>query len=159
MKKIYLVIGAVFTVGVLVTAVSLLLTGPHMDEQPDFKTFDAVPRPPAFGAVSLEGAPAAGAGGAARPAGPEALQRGRTDYHYYCVFCHGERGKGDGPVGESYVPRPADLSVVSWGDAGLPDMAARMLTGPGHSPVLERVVPPSEVPYLAVYVRTLSSSK
>ena len=28
-----------------------------------------------------------------------------------------------------------------------------MLTGPGHQPVLERVVPPEHRPYLVLYVR------
>lgn len=27
-----------------------------------------------------------------------------------CAMCHGDRGHGDGPVGESYIPRPPDLT-------------------------------------------------
>ena len=36
---------------------------------------------------------------------------GKTTYQTYCVSCHGEAGKGDGPVGAALNPRPRDFSV------------------------------------------------
>lgn len=37
------------------------------------------------------------------------IQRGRLKYNTYCATCHGDMGKGDGLVGQKYVP-PTDLS-------------------------------------------------
>lgn len=39
----------------------------------------------------------------------DAVAGGRTLYRERCLACHGERGRGDGPVGTPLVPRPADL--------------------------------------------------
>ncbi|MBW2398822.1 MAG: cytochrome c [Deltaproteobacteria bacterium] len=47
-------------------------------------------------------APAAFAGDAAA---------GKTVYTTNCVACHGETGKGDGPVGIAIQPPPRDFSV------------------------------------------------
>jgi mono/diheme cytochrome c family protein len=35
---------------------------------------------------------------------------GKTSYTAYCFACHGETGKGDGPVGVALQPPPRDLS-------------------------------------------------
>ncbi|HET6992696.1 MAG TPA: c-type cytochrome [Bacteroidia bacterium] len=37
---------------------------------------------------------------------------GKKLYTTYCVVCHGEKGKGDGPAGISLMPRPADHSSM-----------------------------------------------
>ena len=41
---------------------------------------------------------------------PPALARGETIYRASCSSCHGDRGFGDGPVGQALVPRPASLA-------------------------------------------------
>ena len=84
------------------------------------------------------------------------LARARVYYTYYCVFCHGDGGAGDGPVGQSYIPRPADLrsgKIAAYRDG---ELLRFMLTGVGHGPVLERVVPPEHRWYLVLLVRALS---
>lgn len=47
------------------------------------------------------------------PAAPDAdsLARGEALYETHCLTCHGDGGGGDGPVGEKYVPPPADLTL------------------------------------------------
>lgn len=45
---------------------------------------------------------------------PETLQRGGELYKRYCLLCHGEKGKGDGPVSRMHAQRtsepPRDLT-------------------------------------------------
>jgi mono/diheme cytochrome c family protein len=44
------------------------------------------------------------------PPNSESVTAGQALFSTYCVPCHGERGKGDGPLGVVLNPRPADLS-------------------------------------------------
>lgn len=44
------------------------------------------------------------------PANVESIEIGRALYQANCLPCHGPSGKGDGPVGVTLNPRPADLS-------------------------------------------------
>jgi len=45
------------------------------------------------------------------PATPESISRGKNFYQINCLVCHGETGKGDGPVGQEFVdPTPVDLN-------------------------------------------------
>jgi copper transport protein len=47
------------------------------------------------------------------PIQPDAasIDAGHALYAQYCVSCHGTEGKGDGPVGMTLNPRPADLTI------------------------------------------------
>ena len=45
------------------------------------------------------------------PANNESITAGTELYTTYCAPCHGITGKGDGPVGVTLNPRPADLTV------------------------------------------------
>ncbi|MBI3242770.1 MAG: copper resistance protein CopC [Chloroflexi bacterium] len=44
-------------------------------------------------------------------ANADSVAEGKGYYTTLCVPCHGETGKGDGPVGLTLNPRPADLSL------------------------------------------------
>lgn len=44
------------------------------------------------------------------PPNAESIKAGQAVYEVHCVPCHGETGKGDGPLGVVLNPRPADLS-------------------------------------------------
>ena len=104
---------------------------------------------------------AAKAGDLKNPLLPSAvnLAAGTVYYHYYCVFCHGEKGDGNGPVGNSYTPRPADLRsrrIAGYSDGQL---LRAMLTGLGHEPVLGRVVAPGHRWQLALFVRSLQQAR
>ncbi len=45
------------------------------------------------------------------PKSPESLARGREMYVLHCLVCHGEQGRGDGPVGQKFVPQPMELNL------------------------------------------------
>lgn len=143
----------------------ILVRGPRMTVQHHVREFQMVLPGPAQGSVSVksvaEPAPTEDeAKGMRGPAAtPALLAQGRVYYGYYCLFCHGAAGAGDGPVGDSYVPRPADLRRPSVGAHPDGELLRRMLKGTGHEPVLERVVPQRHRWPLVAYLRSLNSSR
>lgn len=44
-------------------------------------------------------------------------EEARTIYTQRCGSCHGEQGKGDGPVSAALNPAPRDLSLPEWQDS------------------------------------------
>jgi mono/diheme cytochrome c family protein len=57
--------------------------------------------------------PGAPTNGQANPIPPnsQSIAAGQTLFKTNCVPCHGTSGKGDGPVGLTLNPRPADLTL------------------------------------------------
>ena len=47
------------------------------------------------------------------PRTPETVNRGATVYEQNCASCHGKTGAGDGPVGRTLAPAPANLARLS----------------------------------------------
>jgi mono/diheme cytochrome c family protein len=138
----------------------LFFKEPHMRNQPMIKTFQAsLPALPE-GIVRVDPPPALSAmpDSTKNPLRPlqANLDRGKEYYGYYCAFCHGKNGGGNGPVGESYVPAPGDLRKPGIGSYSDNRLYRAMLTGAGHEPVLERVIPPEHRWYLVLYVRSLN---
>ena len=84
------------------------------------------------------------------------IARGRVYYTYYCIQCHGGRGDGTGPVGESLFPPPADLRSPRAQARSDDQLLRAMLTGPSHEPVLEYTVLPEHRWWLVLYVRALA---
>ena len=148
---------------VMVSAAAyLMMTGPRMYEQAHVREFQAAMPPAPAGSVPTTDwpPPLVSAAEAAHLESPLAwtpanAARGQAYYSYYCVFCHGESGAGDGPVGESYVPRPADLRTAKIAGYSDGELLRASLLGTGHEPVLERVVRAEHRWYLVAYVRQL----
>lgn len=140
----------------------VLYEGPRMRSQHHIREFQMnLPSVPAGTqpALPVDRLPTpAEAARLANPLPPTAdnLARARVYYTYYCVFCHGDSGAGDGPVGQSYIPRPADLRSPHTASLSDGEVLRAMLTGVGHEPVLQRVVPPEHRWYLALLVRSLA---
>lgn len=160
MKKLILALIALSLLGVAGLYAFVLLNGPRMRVQPHIRAFQIVLPPVPPGTVTTDWPdPAASPKPAARvvnlPADKAGLQRGRVYYHYYCVFCHGEKGDGHGPVGESYLPVPADLRSAKIKGYDDRQLLRAMLTGIGHEPVLTRVVDPQHHEYLLLFVRSM----
>ena len=138
----------------------LLFTGPHMEHQPKIGPYQAAFPPPPKGSVPLKNPvptmpttrEAQDLVSVVQPTAKN-ISAGGVYYGYYCVFCHGAAGDGRGPVGESLVPSPADLRSPRVQALSDGQLFRAMLTGPGHQPVLQRVVPEASRPYLVLYVR------
>ena len=166
-KRIMLFVypAVVFSLAGMAAVIVLLLTGPRMEVQPHLASYKPVSSAPAAQSIPIAGAtlwpqtefPQT-------PVETPSAAQGRIYYTYYCEFCHGPQGEGNGPVGASYVPRPADLRALDvsvWSDSAL---VRAMLRGDGHSlilngterPILERIVPPAHRPSLVLYVRSIS---
>ena len=62
---------------------------------------------------------------------------GATLFRSYCASCHGEDGKGGGPVADSLRMKPADLSLLKQRNRGeFPSFRVRrMLDGSDDLPV------------------------
>jgi mono/diheme cytochrome c family protein len=86
---------------------------------------------------------------------PIVLQQGQQLFTDNCAFCHGDRGKGDGPVGEVFLPRPANLTsrrVRSLTDG---DIYERITNGFSTMPTFRKHLEPSARWRIVAYVREL----
>jgi mono/diheme cytochrome c family protein len=42
----------------------------------------------------------------------DSLAQGEFFYQTYCLLCHGQEGRGDGPVGKKFIPPPMNLTLA-----------------------------------------------
>lgn len=84
------------------------------------------------------------------------LLRGKDLFDIFCVPCHGQDGKGDGPVGKKYVPAPADLRAGS-PVMGLTDgqLFVILSSGLGGMPAFRADLSPKERWQVVSFLRTL----
>lgn len=61
---------------------------------------------------------AAPASGGAGEENAERLARGEISYRVFCSNCHGESGRGDGPVADVLTVAPTDLTRIPADEAG-----------------------------------------
>jgi len=47
------------------------------------------------------------------------LNHGRAEFELNCIPCHGEEGRGDGPMEKVLLVKPADLTVIAKENAGV----------------------------------------
>jgi mono/diheme cytochrome c family protein len=135
-------------------------------------------------ALLLAGCDGAGSLGEAPPADPGTrAMLGREWFGRHCVSCHGESARGDGPLAEALVTRPADLTAIAARRGGRfdPDETAAYIDGrmrvlahgPSEMPVWGRMVPdrfgregveepllqPGVVALLVEYLRSIQSEQ
>jgi hypothetical protein len=144
---------------------TIMFQGPRMQVQPHIRAYQQTMPLPPKGIVPVERdryeVPSASQARGMKNQLPDTLtirRRGKVYYNYYCVFCHGENGQGDGPVGYGYMPVPADLhapKVLGMSDG---DLMRAMLLGIGHEPVLPRIVSPEHRWYLVSYIRMVGKT-
>ncbi len=151
MKKKFVILLGGLAAALMITVVGLLFTGPKMRNQRSLVSYEAVLDLPPNDVVPFEGEKKTSLPANAIIINASSLARGKVYYNYYCVFCHGEDGKGNGPVGESYFPKPADLTknVKQYDSVQLYNAA---FTGI-HSPVIESIVSTEHKRYILVYLK------
>ncbi|MFA6147589.1 MAG: cytochrome c [bacterium] len=95
----------------------------NMYDNPAFRPQEEPVRLPPAGSVptkGLEHTPMPGTPEAAALDNPSkvtefSLLEGKELFGIYCTPCHGESGKGNGPVAKKFVPTPADISGTGHG--------------------------------------------
>jgi mono/diheme cytochrome c family protein len=166
MKKIAAGIVLMVAAVIAVVALYLMFSGPRMRVQP--KIVSQQVRMPAMPQgivpVSFESSPIPSPQAAAQLRNPlpdtdHTRQTGRVYYGYYCAFCHGQTGRGDGPVGDSYTPVPTDLALPRVQTLSDGALYRAMLTGIGHEPVLDYVIEPKARWHIVSYMRYLQSER
>ena len=86
-------------------------------------------------------------------------KKGKQVYQQYCQVCHGPQGKGDGPVGMSLKPPPANLAgemVKNKPDSELLNVIRKGKTGTAM-PAWEKDLSEQQISDVVAYVRTLSN--
>ena len=85
------------------------------------------------------------------------VERGRVAYSYYCIQCHGPRMDGEGTVGQSFMPLPADLTsdrVLSKSDGVL---YAEVRLGFARHPRLFSTISAEDTWAVIIYMRSRRS--
>ena len=152
MSKKALVIVVVFGVAFMITIVILVLTGPHMKNQASLHAFDAEMQTPPDYIVFFDHDQFDTSKLVLPKPTATNLEKGEIYYSYYCLFCHGESGDGNGPVGQSYLPKPSDLNTNEVKHYTPAELYSACFTGTGHSPVLERVIPQQQRKFILAYI-------
>lgn len=149
---------------VAVVVLIVMFSGPRMRRQPKYTAFEASFKPLPQGVVPVEkiyaGIPSQTQAQSMRnPLTPVIanINAGKVCYEYYCTFCHGSDGRGNGPAGESYMPAPSDLTNKRTAALSDGQLYRRMLIGAGHEPVLEYTILPEHRWYVITYLRYLQS--
>lgn len=134
----------------------------NMWDNPAFKPQEEPVRLPPKDSIPTKGIervpPLAEASRLANPLKPSEgeLLQGKELFRVFCAPCHGESGRGDGPVGKKYVPTPADLRAssplmkVSDGQ-----LFVIVSSGLGGMPAFRADLQPGERWRIVAYLRTL----
>jgi len=48
----------------------------------------------------------------------QVIAEGKSDFEWHCSACHGEKGKGDGPMAKMLIKPPADLTAIAKANGG-----------------------------------------
>ena len=89
----------------------------------------------------------------------ESAERGRIAYGYFCVQCHGVKLDGQGTVGQSFAPLPADLtspSIISSSDG---ELYAKVRLGFKRHPNLFPTIPEDDTWAVLIYMRSQAGRK
>lgn len=89
------------------------------------------------------------------------IRRGKVVYDDNCQMCHGDAGKGDGPMADTLTKPPGDLSAEKLHTLTDGELFWRISTGDEVMPSFETEKPLTEQQRWDVinYIRTLANTK
>jgi mono/diheme cytochrome c family protein len=139
--------------------------GGRMSNQASVQAFEESHDPAPEGAVPLDGGEdalrSAPEGTLVNPEGASetSLKRGRELYRIACSQCHGKNHDGEGTVGRSFQPLPADLASARIGGLGDDKLFRIISYGSGRCPPLFATLERRDRWHLVNYVHSLSAKK
>lgn len=136
--------------------------GPRMDREPSIKAYHQEVPPMPQGTVPTTGTLEAKTLEQSKlaknplPSSPRNLALGQKYYGNYCVFCHGGKGRGDGPVATVLTPTVADLASPAVQNLNDGQLYVHMIHGVGHDPTMDQTVLSDRRWQIVMYVRSLA---
>jgi len=89
------------------------------------------------------------------PVSEASLRQGKEAYGYFCVHCHGMRADGNGTVGQSFSPLPADLTSVGVQSQSDGELYAKIRLGFNRHPALYTTISETDTWAVIRYARSL----
>jgi mono/diheme cytochrome c family protein len=89
------------------------------------------------------------------PNSKESAEQGSQVYSYYCVQCHGPKANGNGTVGQSFVPLPADLTSQPVQEQTDGELYSKIRLGFKRHPGLFTTVAEKDTWAVVIYIRSL----
>jgi mono/diheme cytochrome c family protein len=92
------------------------------------------------------------------PKDAAAVARGKSIFEANCAMCHGHQGKGDGPVGAAFTPKPADVTSTAVQSLSDGDVFLLVTNGVRAMPTFRKLLTPEERWSVVAYVRSLAQA-
>ncbi len=83
------------------------------------------------------------------------VEQGARAYGYYCIQCHGPKADGNGTVGQSFSPLPADLTSADVNEQSDGELYAKIRLGYNRHPRLFSTVSEGDAWAVVIYIRSL----
>jgi mono/diheme cytochrome c family protein len=83
-------------------------------------------------------------------------EKGKIVYDTNCLPCHGERGKGDGPIGAALRPSPTPLISSKARVRSDSDLLTIIRDGRGVMPAWKNRLKEQDIQNVLAYIRSLS---
>jgi hypothetical protein len=88
----------------------------------------------------------------------ESVDQGKEAYFYFCVQCHGPKANGNGTVGQSFAPLPANLMDPGVQKQNDGELFVKISLGFGRHPPLANTVSEPDRWAVVNYIRSLKKS-
>jgi mono/diheme cytochrome c family protein len=133
----------------------------RMSDQPSLRHYEGRRPPVVTSAIPIDGGEAKyrlapyGSVQNPFPADGKSIERGAIAYTYYCIQCHGSKFDGEGTVGQSFNPLPADLMSKDVQQYS-PDELFRIISyGGAISPPLAYTIKPADRWHIINWIQSL----